>query len=242
MGSFTRLANAIVQTNEVLQSCTSARQRPSSLYTTHLLAHFEIINLKLQAKGLCERPHTLIFGKSSRDDTAKLFLGKNAVAYIARTTPGPGTYELRQPKRFSLFPRTQPGTTIGGPLANVDRVRTGPLASAYKSLTPGPGAYDDDYDRGIRVWPARISSRRRDRDGQVEGRETQSCCCPSDLTCDNRRAVSAGDVPSEASRPKPSEVRVTRIGCKKINNRHWAAFFVLGHVSYTLNLCCHLRR
>lgn len=192
-----------------------ARQHPPSLFTTRLLAYFEIMYTRLQARGLCERPHTLIFGKSSREDTAKLFLGKNAVAYIARSTPGPGTYELCQPKRFSLFPRSQPGTTIGGPLANVDRVRTGPLAAAYKSLTPGPGAYDDDYDRGIRVWPPRISSRRRDCYGRVEGRDAQSCCCSSDLMYDNRRAVSAGVVPSDASRPKPCEVRFTRVGRKK---------------------------
>lgn len=88
-----------------------------------------------------------------RDDLGKLFLGKDAVAYITRTTPGPGAYELGWQRPVFLFPSREPGTTIGGPLANVDRVQTGPLGAAYRSDTPGPGAYNATDDRGIRVAP-----------------------------------------------------------------------------------------
>ncbi|CAN0391827.1 unnamed protein product, partial [Pylaiella littoralis] len=77
-----------------------------------------------QAKDLCERPHTLVFGTAARDDLSKLFLGKDAVAYITSRTPGPGTYETGWQRPAFLFPSRVPGITIGGPLANVDRVQT----------------------------------------------------------------------------------------------------------------------
>lgn len=92
-----------------------------------------------------------------RDDLGKLFLGKDAVAYITSKTPGPGAYELRLQRPVFLFPSREPGITIGGPLANVDRVQTGPLGAAYRSDTPGPGAYNEMDDRGIRVAPTRRS-------------------------------------------------------------------------------------
>ena len=90
-----------------------------------------------------------------RDDLGKLFLGKDAVAYITSKTPGPGAYELGLQRPVFLFPSREPGITIGGPLANVDRVQTGPLGAAYRSDTPGPGAYNETDDRGIRVAPTR---------------------------------------------------------------------------------------
>lgn len=93
-----------------------------------------------------------------RDDLGKLFLGKDAVAYITRNTPGPGAYELGWQRPVFLFPSREPGTSIGGPLANVDRVQTGPLGAAYRSDTPGPGAYDDTGGRGIRIVPTRRSA------------------------------------------------------------------------------------
>lgn len=110
-----------------------------------------------QARDLCERPHGLVFGRAMRDDLGKLFLGKDAVAYITRRTPGPGAYELGWQRPVFLFPSRESGTTIGGPLANVDRVQTGPLGAAYRSDTPGPGAYNETDDRGIRVAPTQRS-------------------------------------------------------------------------------------
>eukprot|EP00752_Nemacystus_decipiens_P004074 g3729.t1 len=115
------------------------------------------IEAEQQARELCERPHGLIFGKAMRDDLEKLFLGKDAVAYIISKTPGPGAYELGWQRPVFLFPSREPGTTIGGPLANVDRVQTGPLGGAYRSDTPGPGAYNEAGDGGIRVTPTRRS-------------------------------------------------------------------------------------
>lgn len=112
----------------------------------------------LQARELCERPQSLIFGRAARDDICKLFLGKNAVAYVTSRTPGPGTYELGWQRPVFLFPSREPGTTVGGPLANVDRVKTGPLGSAYRSDTPGPGAYNETDDRGTRAAPTRARS------------------------------------------------------------------------------------
>lgn len=106
----------------------------------------------VQARDLCERPHGLIFGRALRDDLGKLFLGKDAVAYITSKTPGPGAYELGWQRPVFLFPTREPGITIGGPLATVDRVQTGPLGAAYRSDTPGPGAYNET---GIRVAPTR---------------------------------------------------------------------------------------
>lgn len=87
------------------------------------------------------QPKTYIFGKADRDDISKLFFGKKAIAYIKSRTPGPGTYELRWQHPCSLYPTREPGTSIAGPLANVDRLQTGPLGPVYRSCTPGPGAY-----------------------------------------------------------------------------------------------------
>lgn len=119
----------------------------------------------LQAADVCERPQTLIFGKATRDDIGKLFLGKDAVAYITRRTPGPGTHELGWQRPCSLFPSRYPGTSIGGPLANVDRVQTGPLGVAYKSLTPGPGAYDSENNYGGGASSSRYAPLTRRRGG-----------------------------------------------------------------------------
>lgn len=147
---------------------------------------------------MCERPHTLIFGKSLRDDLTKLFLGRDAVAYVSRNTPGPGAYELRRQRPFSLFPTNEPGTTIGGPLANIDRVRTGPLAASYHSFTPGPGAYDDDNDRGIKFSPSKGALRkqpggcnRAGERGQVQTRATSGS-----YLHDMPRAVTSASVAS----------------------------------------------
>lgn len=92
-----------------------------------------------------------------RDDLGKLFLGKDAVAYITSNNPGPGAYELGWQRPVFLFPSRKPGTSIGGPLANVDRVQTGPLGAAYRSDTPGPGAYHETDGLGIRITPTRSS-------------------------------------------------------------------------------------
>lgn len=147
---------------------------------------------KLQARDLCQRSHTLIFGRSSRDDLKKMFLGKNATAYIASTTPGPGAYELRQQRLFSLFPKCQPGTTIGGPMANIDRVRTGPLAASYNSFTPGPGAYDD---RGITGSPPKRPLMKQTRGEQG----VHSHSSTSNLSHDSQRAPTDGAVQSHPS-------------------------------------------
>lgn len=80
------------------------------------------------------------------------------MAYVTSRTPGPGTYELGWQRPVFLFPSREPGTTIGGPLANVDRVQTGPLGAAYRSDTPGPGAYSETDDRGFRAVPTRTRS------------------------------------------------------------------------------------
>lgn len=117
---------------------------------------------------MCDRPQTSIFPKAARDDLSKLFLGKDAVAYIPSRTPGPGTYDLRRKRPTFLSPSCEPGTSIGGPLANVDRVQTGPLGAAYKSYTPGPGAYDNDSsgsgdDRENETKPSPPRLRQRDR-------------------------------------------------------------------------------
>lgn len=97
----------------------------------------------MQARILSERPKAALFGTSSRDDLNKLFLGKDAVAYIKRRTPGPGAYDLDRRRPLSQSRAGEPGVTIGGPLDNVNRVRTGPLAASYRSITPGPGAHGD---------------------------------------------------------------------------------------------------
>lgn len=102
----------------------------------------------------------MIFGKSTRDDLGKLFLGKDAVAYVTSCTPGPGTYELGWQRPFFFLPSREPGTSIGGPLANVDRVQTGPLGPSYRSFTPGPGAYDGVYDDN-RIKFKRLDHRRQ---------------------------------------------------------------------------------
>lgn len=136
-----------------------------------------------QARELCDRPHTSIFPRAARDDLSKLFLGKDAVAYIPSRTPGPGTYDLGRKRPSFLSPSCEPGTSIGGPLANVDRVQTGPLGAAYKSYTPGPGAYDYDSGGGegredeTKRSPARLRQRgryRRDFSVSVSGTRTGS--------------------------------------------------------------------
>lgn len=112
-----------------------------------------------QARELCDRPQTSVFPKAAREDLSKLFLGKDAIAYITSRTPGPGTYDLGRKRPCFLSPSCEPGTSIGGPLANVDRVQTGPLGEAYKSFTPGPGAYDsnnDGEDRETKLSPPRL--------------------------------------------------------------------------------------
>lgn len=153
-----------------------------------------------QARGLCERSQTLIFGRSTRDDLSKLFLGKDAVAYITSRTPGPGAYELGWQRPFSLFPAREPGPTIGGPLANVDRVQTGPLGPSYRSFTPGPGAYDDDHDCGVRTAPPRRSR----RSGGGGGYSTRHGCSTSSHT----RASTSGSLTSESAETyRPVRVR-----------------------------------
>lgn len=153
-----------------------------------------------KARGLCERSQTLVFGRSTRDDLSKLFLGKDAVAYITSRTPGPGAYELAWQRPFSLFPAREPGPTIGGPLANVDRVQTGPLGPSYRSFTPGPGAYDDDHDRGVRTAPPRRSR----RSGGGGGYSTRYGCSTSSHT----RASTSGSLTSESAEAyRPVRVR-----------------------------------
>lgn len=149
------------------QSGQRGRQALRLLPAIHILRiYFRCMSLSmsafrwkcgLQARDLCERPRGFIFGKAMRNDLGKLFLGKDAVAYITSNTPGPGAYELGWQRPVFLFPSREPGTTIGGPLANVDRVQTGPLGAAYRSDTPGPGAYNETNDRGTRNVPTRRS-------------------------------------------------------------------------------------
>lgn len=105
--------------------------------------------------SMFHQPKTYIFGKADREDISKLFFGNKAVAYIKSRTPGPGTYELRWHHPCSLYPTRDPGPTIAGPLANVNRLQTGPLGPVYRSCTPGPGAYicDGISDSATNVAP-----------------------------------------------------------------------------------------
>lgn len=140
--------------------------------------------INIQAKDLCERPHTLVFGRAARDDLSKLFLGKDAVAYITNRTPGPGTYEIGWQRPVFLFPSREPGISIGGPLANVDRVQTGPLGAAYRSDTPGPGAYNDDGQ--IRTAPPR---RNLGRKGYYSAARSTSCWSETESGRANTRGI-----------------------------------------------------